>query len=231
MTRITTLVFDAFGTLFQDSPEHWDAAMGAIIEQQGLDVSVDALNRVWLEACADFRNTRSDPRFPFQSYAIAWRDAFAEAFGALGLTGDPVAAAGYWINDMAHRELYPDTREALEAVSQKYRVMVLSNADDCFLDPALERLDFPFAAIMSSEGGRTYKPNPELFHTLLKQLEVSPEEAVYVGDRQLEDVKGARLAGLGTVWINRTGLDADPDLPAPDYCITSLLDLVTLFDD
>ena len=113
---------------------------------------------------------------------------------------------------MGQREPYPETREALEAVSRKYRVVVLSNADDCFLDPVLERLDFPFAATMSSEGGRTYKPNPELFHTLLKQLDVASEEAVYVGDRQLEDVKGARLAGLGTVWINRTGTNADPQL-------------------
>jgi 2-haloalkanoic acid dehalogenase type II len=231
MTRITTLVFDAFGTLFQDTPDHWDAAMGAIIEQQGLEVSVDTLNRAWLDACADFRNTRSDSSFPFQSYATAWRDAFAEAFHALDLSGDPDAAAGYWINDMSQRDPYPETREALAAVSQKYRVVVLSNADDCFLDSVLERLDFSFAATMSSEGGRTYKPNPQLFHALLRQLEVIPEEAVYVGDRQLEDVKGARLAGMGAVWINRTGMEADPNLPAPDYCITSLLDLVTLFDD
>ena len=231
MARITTLVFDAFGTLFQDTPDHWNAAMGAIIEQQGLDVSVDTLNQAWLDACDDFRNTRSDSRFPFQSYTTAWRDAFAEAFRTLDIAGDPEAAAGYWINNMGEREPYPETREALEAVSRKYQVVVLSNADDCFLDPVLERLDFPFSATMSSEGGKTYKPNPELFHTLLRQLEVSPDEAVYVGDRQLEDVKGARLAGLGTVWINRTGADADPDLPTPDHCITSLLDLVTLFDD
>ena len=38
MTKITTLIFDAFGTLFQDTPDHWNAAMGAIIEQQGLEV-------------------------------------------------------------------------------------------------------------------------------------------------------------------------------------------------
>lgn len=231
MTRITTVVFDAFGTLFQDSPEHWNAAMGAIIEQQGLQVSVDTLNHAWLEACGDFRSTRSDSSLPFQSYTTAWRDAFAEAFRTLDLPGDPDKAAGYWINDMGQRDPYPETLAALEAVSQKYRVVVLSNADDCFLDPVLERLDFPFDATMSSEGGQTYKPNPDLFHALLRQLDLPPEEAVYVGDRQLEDVKGARLAGMGTVWINRAGLEPDPGLPAPDHHISSLLDLVTLFDD
>ena len=231
MSRITTIVFDAFGTLFQDTPDHWDNAMGNIIEQQGLAVSVDTLNRAWLEACGEFRNTRSDPRSPFQSYATAWRDAFAEAFRSLDLEGDPQAAVDYWIGDMGQRDPYPETREALEAVSGKYRVVVLSNADDSFLDSVLGRLDFPFAAAMSSEGARCYKPNPELFLTLLRQIDVSPEQAVYVGDRQYEDVKGARQAGLSAVWINRTGMEPDPDLPQPDYSISSLLDLTALFDD
>lgn len=231
MSRITTLVFDAFGTLFQDTPEHWDNAMGNIIEQQGLGVSVDTLSETWLEACGDFRTTRSDSRFPFQSYATAWRDAFAEAFRALGLEGDPKAAADYWIGDMGQRDPYPETVAALEAVAERYRVVVLSNADDSFLDSVLRRLDFQFAAAMSSEGARCYKPNPELFLTLLRQLDVNPEEAAYIGDRQYEDVKGAGQAGMSTVWINRTGAEPDPDLPWPDYRISNLMDLATLFDD
>ena len=225
------MIFDAFGTLFQDTPEHWNNAMGSIIEHQGLDVSVDTLNDAWLEACGTFRSTRSDSRFPFQSYAVAWRDAFAEAFRSLGLEGDPQAAVDYWIGDMGQRDPYPETRDALEAISKKYRVVVLSNADDSFLDSVLQRLDFPFAASMSSEGARCYKPNPELFLTLLRHLDVSPEEAVYVGDRQYEDVKGAGQAGMKTVWINRTGAKPDPELPRPDYWISSLVDLTTLFDE
>ena len=203
--------------------------MGAIIEQQGLDVSVDTLNQAWLDACGEFRNTRSDPFSPFSPTPPPG----GRLCRSIPRPRLPATGCRCRLLDQQHGTAgpLPETREALEAVSQKYRVVVLSNADDWLLDPVLERLDFPFAATMSSEGGRTYKPNPELFHTLLKQLDVASEEAVYVGDRQLEDVKGARLAGLGTVWINRTGTNADPNLPAPDHCITSLLDLVTLFDD
>ena len=231
MSKITTVVFDAFGTLFQDTPEHWDAAMGRIIEQQGLDVSVAVLNEAWLEACGDFRNNRSDSRQPFQSYNVAWRDAFGEAFRSLGLSGDPAAAAEYWINDMGGREPYPETREALVAVSEKCRLVVLSNADDCFLEPVLERLAFPFAASLSSEGARCYKPNPELFLTLLRRLDVSAEETIYVGDRQYEDVQGAGQVGMRTIWINRTGAEPDPNLREPDYRIASLLELPGLIGD
>ena len=231
MSNITTVVFDAFGTLFQDSPDHWNAAMGNIIEQQGFDVSVETLNEAWLEACGGFRETRSDSSYPFESYTTAWRDAFGEAFRSLGLQGDAAAAAEYWINDMGRRDPYPETREALALVASKYRVVVLSNADDCFLDPVLESLDFPFAASLSSEGAQSYKPNPRLFQTLLDRLHLKPEETVYVGDRQYEDVMGAGQAGMGTVWINRTGLDPDPSLPEPDFCISSLMELGSLFGD
>jgi 2-haloacid dehalogenase len=228
MSKIKTVVFDAFGTLFQDSPEHWNNAMEAIIRQQGLNVSVDTLNQAWVDACGDFHNTRSNPGADFQSYAVAWQDAFAAAFRALKLSGDPAAAADYWIRDMAGRDPYPETLEALKAVAQRWQVVVLSNADDVFLDPALERLGFPFAASLSSEGAHCYKPNPELFEAMLRRLGITPQEAVYVGDRQYEDIHGAGQAGLGTVWINRTGVAPEPALRAPDYRIESLLELADL---
>ncbi len=228
---ITTVVFDAFGTLFQDSPGHWDVAMGNIIRQQGLEVSVATLNREWLAACGDFRSTRSDPMADFQPYTVAWRDAFAEAFRALQLPGDAAAAADYWIGDMGSRQPYPEVLEALETLSRSRRLVVLSNADDVFLDPVLERLNFPFATTLSSEGARCYKPNPEFFRRLLRELKIGPQEAVYVGDRQYEDIKGAGLAGLGTVWINRAGAAPDPELPAPDYHIMSLMELPALLGD
>ena len=72
----------------------------------------------------------------------------------------PAAAANYWMEDMAVRDPYPESRQAVAAVAEKCRVVVLSNADDCFLDPVLARLDFPFATALSSEGARCYKPQP-----------------------------------------------------------------------
>ena len=230
MTAITTVVFDAFGTLFADGPDYWDAAMNHIISRQGLAVSVDTLTREWLAACADFRATRSQPGTAFQSYAAAWQEGFAAAFRTLNLDGDAAAAASYWVENMGQRPAYPDTLPALLAVAQTRRVVVLSNADDSFLSPVLSQLDFPFADTFSSEAAQTYKPNPAFFHALLKHLGVPARQAAYVGDRQYEDVQGGRAAGMTTVWINRTGLDPDPTLNPPDYQIKTLLELPALLD-
>ena len=222
---ISTVVFDAFGTLLEDGAEYWDAAMDSIIRGQGLAVTVDALTREWLAACADFRETRSQPGTAFQSYADAWREGFAAAFGALDLAGDAAAAAAYWVADMGRRPAYPDAGPALAALAESRRVVALSNADDAFLTPALARLGFPFAATFSSEAAGTYKPNPAFFAAMLRRLGVAAEAAVYVGDRQYEDVQGGAAAGMTTVWINRLGAAVDPGLRAPDYEIGSLLEL------
>ena len=102
---------------------------------------------------------------------------------------------------------------------------VLSNADDGYLLPNVTSLGLNFAQVLSSEEGRAYKPDPGLFREVLRRLNVDPSEAIYVGDRQYEDVQGASTVGMATVWINRIGTPLDPGLPKPDHQINSLLEL------
>lgn len=49
------------------------------------------------------------------------------------------------------------------------------------------------------------KPDAAIFLAACKELGVAPEDAVYVGDDVLLDVRGAQRAGLRAVWMNRTG--------------------------
>ena len=126
---------------------------------------------------------------------------------------------------MSQRLPYPETKEALAAVQELWRIAVLSNADDDYLLPNLKLLDLEFAAVVSSEEARSYKPQPELFQEMLRRLDAAPETCAYVGDRQLEDIKGAGQVGMHTVWINRSGNRPDPDLPTPEFQITTLLQL------
>jgi len=49
------------------------------------------------------------------------------------------------------------------------------------------------------------KPEAAIFLAACRELGVAPEDAVYVGDDVLLDVRGAQRAGLRAVWMNRTG--------------------------
>ena len=52
------------------------------------------------------------------------------------------------------------------------------------------------------------KPDAAIFLAACRELNVAPEDAVYVGDDVLLDVRGAQTAGLRAVWMNRTGSSA-----------------------
>jgi HAD superfamily hydrolase (TIGR01509 family) len=78
-----------------------------------------------------------------------------------------------------------------------------------------ERLD---AAVFSSEVGKR-KPHPAIFEEALGRLGIPPGDALFVGDRRLEDVQGAKELGITTVqalWfrVDDDELGVDPDFEA-----------------
>lgn len=230
MNPITTVIFDMYETLVQNPHSLWRVGFQGIIREQSLATSPNLLWNEWAPWETEFRNSRVMPGVAFRSYYQAWRDCFVRAFSSLGLNGDSDAAARSFISYISQREPYPETVEALKAVQGNWRTAVLSNADDDYLLPNLELLGVNFEAVLSSEKARVYKPLPELFRKMLNTLGIEAGEAVYVGDRQLEDVQGPTVVGLHTVWINRSASPADPNLPEPTHQISSLLELPALLE-
>ena len=219
------MIFDVFETLIQDTAEQWEETFQRIIDEQRLNVSAAVLRQTWLDAGEGFRSQRASAGTPYCSYFDAWQRCFQGAFNQLSVSGDPGAAIRRVFDDLAGRHPYPEVVPALGQIQGRWRTAVLSNADDAFLSPVLNRLGVKFEAVVSSEGVGTYKPQARLFQEMLDRLAVAPAQAVYVGDRQFEDVQGAAQVGLRTVWINRAGAPINPQLPAPDFQITSLLEL------
>ena len=225
MSAITTVIFDMFNTIAQDGPELWRRSFVQIIDEQRLDTDPETLRNAWDYGSNNFRERRIDPDGPFISYLDGWADAFARAFVDLNLTGDPMAASQKSIDDLGTRPIFPDAPEALSILGQRRRLAVLSNADDAYLNPVVARIPAAFSTVISSEGGQCYKPDARLFEIALSELQADPAECVYVGDKQFEDVKGARGVGMSVVWINRKGEPLNPDLPTPDAEIRNLLEL------
>ena len=89
-----------------------------------------------------------------------------------------------------------------------------------------ERLDF---AVFSSEVGRR-KPDPAIFETALEALGVEAGEAMFVGDRLYEDVRGAGELGMTTVQALWFRADDHPDGGEPDYEAFTQMDVLNLAD-
>ena len=225
MPEIKTVIFDMYQTLVQDPSGQWRISFKSIVEEQGLNITAEQLWEGWRESEEQFRLRRTDPSLPLQSYYDAWASGFRLAFEQMEVAGDADAATSRFFTDLSRREPFPETPQALRELQSRYRTAVLSNADEAYLSPVVARIPASFAAVVSSEGGQCYKPDARLFRMALSQLHADPAECVYVGDKQFEDVKGARSAGMSVVWINRKGEPLNPDLPTPDAEIRDLLEL------
>ena len=233
--NITTIVFDVFETIAYNSQDLVVDAFRGICHQQSLLVDAVVLWREWKALDMQFRKERlnlEDPEKspPFKCYEEAWRDSFSQAFTNLGLKGDPSGAARYMVLAMASRDLYPDAINALPHIQDRWRTGILSNADDDYLSPVLERLGLKFEVVLSSQMARCYKPLPSIFLQMLDGLGATPQQAVYVGDNQFDDIQGAKMVGMRAAWINRKGTSLDPTLPVPDYQIGSLMELPQLLE-
>jgi putative hydrolase of the HAD superfamily len=87
-----------------------------------------------------------------------------------------------------------------------------------------ERIDF---AVFSSEVGKR-KPHPDIFRRALEALEVPPEQAVFVGDRLFEDVRGAGELGMTTVQALWFRADEHSDGREPDFQAFTQMDVLNV---
>jgi HAD superfamily hydrolase (TIGR01509 family) len=87
-----------------------------------------------------------------------------------------------------------------------------------------ERLD---AAVFSSEVGKR-KPHPAVFEATLSKLGVEPEQALFVGDRRYEDVRGAKELGMTTVQAFWFRADDDERGLDPDFEAFTAMDVLNV---
>ena len=131
------------------------------------------------------------------------------------------------------RQLAAHTRPLLEALRERgLKLGLVSNAFDpgWLLHRDLEhmglaeRLDF---SVFSSEVGMR-KPHPAIFERALEALGVEPEQALFVGDRLFEDIRGAAELGMTTVQALWYRADEHPDGAEPDYQAFTQLDVLNV---
>ncbi|KAI0352151.1 HAD-like protein [Trametes cingulata] len=156
-------------------------------------------------------------------------DADADAQGPAEAFAQSVAA---W-------QPFPDTRPALARLSQRFKLVILSNIDRDTIArtrAVLERGDpahaFAFAAVYTAEDVGTYKPAPEVLAYALERVReefgVEEGEVLVAAQSVFHDILPAKRRGLDTAWINRasavTGLPEASGVE-PTYVFETLGDL------
>lgn len=171
----------------------------------------------------------------FRHYRDEWPEHFEIVFEELGIPGDPRLASEHLRQLLASAPLYPEVHEVIASLSKRLPVAAMSNADNDFLLPCLERNALSFPVIVTSEDVKAYKPHIAIFNAVSEAIGVPHTGVLYVGDSRTADVIGAKHAGMYSAWVNRRGAayhpkDGEPRLYEPDFEITHLADLLEIVD-
>lgn len=130
------------------------------------------------------------------------RDAFMASWHAI--TGEVCDASRFAIRIAEHVHADADLLLALEKLSRHAVLGIITNggSESQRAKFARAKLDSAISAnrLWISAEIKIEKPDPRIFHYACDQLEVSPQDCLYIGDQPQIDIAGARAAGMQTWW-------------------------------
>lgn len=212
--------FDLFGTLLShDVWQDGGAFLDRLAEERGVAVEgVDLLAR-WI---AESYRLRSGEQFVTLGESL--EEGLKRVFRQRGIP----ERVEPWMDGLLafwkSRPLYGDVLPMMHALP--VRKCIVSNLDVAHLEAIVaatglrHRIEF---ALASEEAG-AYKPHPRVFHLAARKLSLPPRAILHVGDSVVDDVVGAKRAGLHAAWLNRRGQSVPSDFPG-DHVLASLEEL------
>jgi 2-haloacid dehalogenase len=204
------LSFDCYGTIVD-----WEtgilAALEPVLRRHGVDASGDEVLRKFADAEADVEAEE------YRRYREVLGLVLARIGDAFGFTPEPSerdafgASVGAW-------PLFADSADALRALGDRYRLIVLSNVDEDQFAATRRALGVRLDAVFTAERIGSYKPSRRNFDYLIAHAGVARHQLLHVAQSVFHDIRPARRAGLATVWVNRRREPSSPDvgLSVPD---------------
>ena len=158
---------------------------------------------------------------------------FEALFRRMGKTVDPVAVARCYETNLSQGHYFmPGALEALQALSKKHRLFVVSNGTKRVQDGRLDSAGIRpfFADIFISQEIGVNKPDALFFTRCFERISgFQKSNALIVGDSLSSDILGGKNAGIPTCWVNPKGKAATTDCQ-PDYEISGLFQLDKLLE-
>ncbi len=124
-------------------------------------------------------------------------------------------------------QLYPGVREVLDYLKARYMLAAVSDGQSLWAHPELQSVglaDYFDPVLVSSDFGFR-KPDARMFEFALAEMELKPEEAVFIGNDMYRDVWGAHQAGMKTVFFQSNQGDWKSRGVEADYIIYNFREL------
>lgn len=215
---IRAVIFDVYGTLISTGTGSVDAA-AEILRNIGSDIPPKEFYGRWKKIHKQL--TLATMEKGFITEEEIFRRGLRQLYREYGLIGDADRDVEPMLRSLTGRKVFPDVPAGLENLRERYRICIGSNTDT---EPLMENLrENGIAAdgIWTSESLRCYKPDPRFYERLLKEIDIRPEEAVFVGDSPAEDIEGPQKAGMKTILLDRKSA-GQPEIIRPDRVLGEL---------
>ncbi|MBM7559218.1 HAD family hydrolase [Marinitoga litoralis] len=195
---IKGVIFDLYGTLI--NANHLFLPIAKIISKETkyparlLELKIrDTYNKY-------FKDYHLKPFKPEREY---YKIMFKELKEFLGLKN----SIDWYIDEMYKTfiDLKPyDDVDYLNNLKEKgLKIAILSNADDDFVVPSLEKNLFPYDILITSHSTKLYKPDPKIFEYTLNKMNLKKDDVIFVGDNYFVDVIGGNSFGIKSILIKR----------------------------
>ena len=158
---------------------------------------------------------------------------FDMLFAEVGVQADATACARAYEKNLSIGHYFlPGAQEAVDALSKKYRLFLVSNGTASVQKGRLTSANlYPYfeKVFVSQELGHN-KPSIEYFEKAFAQIpDFDPKKAIIVGDSLTSDILGGIRAGIATCWVNPGHLPKREDIPA-DHEIEGIYQLEALLE-
>ncbi len=208
MTCAKAVIFDYIGTLVNCGNYTLEASrekLLAALAVEGFEVPKDKFLEAYIVTHEKYRKVRYE-----QLKEVTNAVWVAEALRNLGFkvaADDPriKAALNVFFKDYVDTlELRAGAKKLTKQARQQFKVGLISNFTHApVIYKSLRQLGINdcFNVIVVSEEVGWRKPSRHIFQEALNKLGVTANQAVYIGDSPIEDIKGAKDAGLKTVFV------------------------------
>lgn len=118
-------------------------------------------------------------------------------------------------------QLYPEVRNVLEELFSRYKLAALTDAQSAWALPEMRSVriaDYFYPIIVSGDLGYR-KPDIRIFQAVLDELNMAPENVLFVGNDMYCDIYGASQAGMKTVFFSSNQGRKKISGKDPDYII------------
>jgi 2-haloacid dehalogenase len=221
---IRLITFDCYGTLID-----WETGMLASLRsllRKRVDIEDDKLLELYGEIEAQLESG------PYMVYRAVLGRAAEEIGRRLGAS-IPAADAQHFAQSLRLWKPFPDTVEALRALSRHYKLAIISNVDDDLFADTQRLLGTSFEFVVTAQQVRSYKPSPKNFEEAIKRADgrgIARKEMLHAAQSLYHDVATANALGLKSAWVNRRFDKSGPGatVPAeakPSFTVNSMAEL------